>query len=718
MTSNPRFAQYVERVQQNLAVFSISDEAAKSFLRKSDCIANYSPSFLIFEILIYNQPEGYSEHLRMFDPHVSDMLIEGLNSDSAISDLERLYANAEILKERGKRIDWQSIKWTLTDDESSEFSCLGREVEELFEIHEKLCGKHPYSRSLNHLEQSFPEIDADSNRSDFEKVSKTLKKLVRRYERECIPTNLAASALIYEAWKVGSLQPLGNPEKDESAFENLLNALFFCIEKDSKESPLLKMAIDFGLPDLKLPGGSRLASGELWENIPVKPWFTCVESSLIYQKLLVEDKPDIYVVHFPLLLDNYRFVGFCYLYGTVENAQELSDIFTREKYPKFYCAIQAVSETLRFSLRADALNQVNKRLEEGQKDPELLFAEAVKDYLVCFDVISEKEDGYTLKVKRDSLNEKVLYEGHGIKVYGPKWVSEAHKEILFDELDNRGDHLHFDQIPSLYADVLLQIERFEKEREQGREDQAGVFSHQAAGLISEVWCDKNMSALRQQTQGCLWQLKTLVDLWGNFDLEPTKPLQEGPWDYPQFWLELDNRELLDKLMDTGIVHALRRATYRRSGAINPKIDEKARRKALEIERSPDRIALFKEWVGLDPVSNLNDYPDWLSHRGFVLCFHHCFWQSAFHGFHARCGAEEDGLENASPDWFVNVKIEANSVTISNRKLANLASSEFLPASKDARFYRKILLDRIDNTFKIDGPSPDKSGRTWKTVITP
>jgi hypothetical protein len=723
MTSNPRFAQYVERVQQNLAVFSISDEAAKNFLRKSDSIANYRPSFLVFEILIYNQPESDVKPARMFDPHVSDMLIEGFNADSAMLDLERLHANAEILQEQGKQIDWQNVKWALPNDENSEFSNLGREVNELLRVHQELCGKHQHGRSIDQLEQALPEIDINANRSVFEKVSKTLKKLVKRYEREYIPTNLAASALIYEAWKVGNLQPLGDPEEDKRAFENLLNALFVFISKDSEEAPLPRMANDIGLPYLEKLGHSRLASGESWEKVPSEPWFTCVESSLVYQHLITEYESDTHVIHFPLVLDNYRFVGFCYLHTPVKNGQGLADIFIREKYPKFYCAIQAVSETLRFSLRADALDKVNKCLEEGQKNPELLFAEAVKVYLVCFDVVCNKKDGLTLEAERDSLNEKILYAARGIEVYGPKWVSEAHKEILFDELDGGRDQSNSDQIPSLYADVLLRIDRFEKGREQGRErgrdEQADLFSHQAAGLVSEVWCDKNMINLKQQSQGCLWHLKTLVDLWGNFDLEPKLPLQEGPQDYPQSWLDLSNRELLDKLMDTGIVHALRRSAYRRSGASHPKIDEKTIRKAVEIRKLPDRIDLFKKWVGLNPVNDLDVYPDWLSCRGFVLCFHHCFWQAAFHGFRARCGVEESSLEDVFLNCYVDVKIEANSVTISNKKLTNLATPEVPTASRDASFYEKTLLERIENTFKIEGPSPvGESSDIWKTVITP
>lgn len=723
MTSNPRFAKYVEQVQQNLALFSISDKQAKTYLRKSDEIADYSPVFLVFEILINDGVTGSAETIRKFDPHVSEKLLKKFTLETAARDIEILDANNQFLKEKGKEVDWENITWSLPDhdksDNKDEFLSLHQEMREIFKIHQKIRGEHEnHETSLAALEKAAPEVNVRRHESDLRKVRDTLKKLVKRYEKQYIPSNLAASGLIYEAWKLGKLQSLGNPEKDKRAFDCLLDALFVHIERGSATEPLPAMAHNLGVEYLQELGVSKLDSGETWEKVPADPWFTCVESSLIYKHLITQTPPDTYVIHFPLILDNYRFVGFCYIYATVGESQEPIEIFDQKKYPKLYYALQSVSETLRFSLRADALDRVNEGLESGERDPETLFLAAVKDYVVCFDVVSTKE-GAVSNQKRDSLNRQLLYIDHGVAIYGPKWVKHEHKEILKEELSrpNSNDLGNSDSsIGGLYEDVLLRIDRFQRQREQGQATQASILSHQSAGLISEVWCDENMQSLKPQSQGCLWQLKTLIDMWGNFDLEPKATLNKGPQDYPVFWKDLTDEQLLDALIEVGIGHALRRATYRRSGAQNVRIAEKVRRKALEMRRHPNRTERFREWVVLDISKPTESYSDWMGSRGFVLCFHHCFWQAAYHGFLAKCQAEDS---EQSSQWFVQIEIENNRTNIKNRKTREL--SEALSDERTARdrnFY-DYLSARIDQSFLIEGPTPVESATDlWQTIITP
>lgn len=717
MTSNPRFAQYVERVQENLAMFSLSNKDARTFLRRSDSIALYNPSFIVFEILINHRENKDSKLTRMFDPHVSSKLLERFTVDKAPLDIERLNANSELLEERHRPLNRKSIDWSLAEDTTGEFSNLRAEVEHIFDVHEQICGKHTHEKSLAKLAQTMRAINVKEHYSDLRKISKTLKKLVRRYERHYLPTNLAASAILYEAWKFGNLQALGNPADDVADFDTLLDALFIHIEKGEKKNFLTEMAKKMKLPHLYKVGKGHLDNGERWIRYPKESWVTWVESSLIYGHLIRRTPPDTYIIHFPLIIDNYRFVGFCYLVARLEKGQELTEIFIKEKYPKFYCMIQSVSETLRLSLREDALDNVTECLETGQDNPEKILAQVLQDYFVCFDVL--RDNGQSPNdVSKDSLNTKVLYQGHDLKIYGPEWVSEDHKKLMREEIDGPKDQLSFNAIPGLYQDAVSRIKQFEEEqrqaREKGKEEQASLFSHQAAGLVAEAWCDPKMQELRIQSQGCLWQLKTLIDLWGNFDLEEDIPLSGGPQDFPNSWINLNGEDLLQNLINIGITHALRRATYRRSGG-DLDINDEIRQKAFEISKSPNRIPLFRKWINLKvEKDNHSGFPYWLNYRGFVICFHHCFWQSAFHGFRARCGVGN------SEKCFVKVQILSNSVTISNRKMIIASHLDNLGSNKiprDAEFYMENLRTRF-KIFEVDGPRPISDlGDTWQATIS-
>ncbi|MEM9215835.1 MAG: hypothetical protein AAGD25_16020 [Cyanobacteria bacterium P01_F01_bin.150] len=716
MTSNPRFDQYVERVQENLAIFSLSDDQATKFLRQSDSIANYDPSFAVFEILINDSSKDGSQSIRKFDPHVSSKLLEKFTPEFSDSALERLDANADLLEKEYKReIDWKSINLSVEEAEN-EFINLSDEIESLFKIHLGIRGEHKHARSLDKLERRRPE-DLVKFRPDLEKVATTLKKLVRRYEREYLPSNLAASALIYESWRFGTLQALGNPESDEAAFNCLLDALFINTKESSYEDPLIKMAQDLGLSHLSQPEQSFLKSGEKWLRRPEKLWVTCIERALIHNLLFDETPSDTYIIHFPLIIDNYRFVGFCYLVTRISSEEMDSkdstpEIFIRDKYAKFFCIIQSVSETLRLSLRTDALENVIRCLEVNKNETvSEIFPQVARDYFVCFDVL--KDDEYPDNALNDSLNTQVLYGGNGIKIYGPEWVSEEHKKLMKGEIEGQIHPSMAYSIPGLYEDVKDRVDQFRSNQRRAKEDQAGLFSHQASGLVAEAWCDPGMQDLRAQSQGCLWQLKTLIDIWGNFDLEEDIPLSEGPQDFPELWIELSGEELLEHLINTAIIHALRRATYRRSGE-NPDINDSSRRKAFEIRRSSKRIELFKKWVGLEiDKSELQSYPEWLNFRGFIICFHHCFWQAAFHGFRARCDSDE-----LNHKWFVKVKITDNFVEVSNKKLGDsLNNSGFKPSSSRDADFLESLRDRLKK-FSVEGPQPlDDSPDTWQAKIS-
>jgi hypothetical protein len=55
MTSNPRFAQYVDRVQEYLALFSIADESSRDIRKKNVTRSQTTAKVLVFEILFNYQ---------------------------------------------------------------------------------------------------------------------------------------------------------------------------------------------------------------------------------------------------------------------------------------------------------------------------------------------------------------------------------------------------------------------------------------------------------------------------------------------------------------------------------------------------------------------------------------------------------------------------------------------------------------------------------------
>ncbi|MEM7064349.1 MAG: hypothetical protein AAF572_14435 [Cyanobacteria bacterium P01_B01_bin.77] len=705
MTSNPRFAQYVDRVQENLAAFSLSDKQAEDSLIKGGSVEQSDSKFVVFEILVNDNTERDSRLIRKFEPHVSSKLSEGFTPRSSARAIERLDANTEYLD-----FQWNSIDWSTKELAQGEFANLDNEIDGLFALHKEMQGEHHHSgRSLDELEREISAANVDEYQSELNDATITLKQLIKIYEREKLPTNLAASALIYEAWNLGRLQALSSSSnKNECNFESLLDALFVHIKENSNEDPLIKMAQNIGASHLSMPGKSCLKNGAKWIKRPEELWISCVENALIHALILESTPSDTYIIHFPLIIDEYRFVGFCYLIARIKNKDDLADIFTRSKYVKFFRLIQSVSETLRLSLRDDALDNVTKCLNNGEKNLDRIFLRVVKDYFVCFDVV--QDDGLVVNAERkNSLNTETLYCDHSIKIYGPEWISKKHKRLLCEELDGRGDQSLAYAVPGLYQEVKNRIEQFQRDRSQAKADQAGIFSHQAAGLVAEVWCDPHMGDLRLQSQGCLWQLKTLIDLWGNFDLEEDILLDEGPQDFPADWISVTGEKLLGYLIDTAITHALRRATYRRSGEDHI-LNEESRRKAFDIKRNANRVKAFKDWVGLDIVKT-DPYPEWVNYRGFVICFHHCFWQSAFHGFRASCGSEY-----ASNKCFVRVEVTNAAVIVSNRKIPDTSETySSSPTTRDAEFYTENLHGRLEK-FKIDGPKPI-SPDTWQATIS-
>jgi hypothetical protein len=315
----------------------------------------------------------------------------------------------------------------------------------------------------------------------------------------------------------------------------------------------------------------------------------------------------------------------------------------------------------------------------------------LQDYFVCLHVLepSDSLDNYNFRTRR-----QVVYDQHEVRIYGPAWMNEWHRNRLTDEID--GQREIFDTaIPGLYQEVqgvchslrTIQLEG----KAEGRDEQSRQVAHQAAGLIAEVWCDPARHQLKPQALGCLWHLKSLIEVWGNFDLLPNESIADGADACFPEWADLSEAAIIQALIAISLSHALRRATYRRVSRL--KLDEQVRQRALDILSHPAAIAQFQQVLGISLETPI--LPHWIRYRGFALCFHHCFWQAAYHAFRAAC-AEPD---TAPPESYLKIVTSSDSVWIANRMAIQ---ADNLPSARDREFYTS-LQERMGTSFRIAGP---------------
>ncbi|QFS52267.1 hypothetical protein [Nostoc sphaeroides] len=681
----------------------MTDSEAVSYVQSSYSINNSRPNFLIFEVLCNYKykKNGKAIFQRRFDPHVSDRLISTSQPESLLNDLKRLYANAQY-----RNLNWQSVRWHSQETEEFGLSDLPEKMQRLDELF--------YDR----IEKMEPgEIPTEN---ELDEIKNIFTKLIKRYEIEFIPTNFGANAVIYEAWKLGYLLPLGDFEVDSDKFNKMIDGLFICKNKLNTKNLLLEMANNLGLKHLTEIEESKLINGKTWThklyNNSSQSWFACVEKSLIHKTNYSKDhldSSDTYIIHYPLIIDNYWFAGMVYLFAKWEKSSgerepqlsEKPEVFKREKYFKLYNVIQTVSETLKFSLKFDALSKLEDNLNK-HLDFSDLFLETVKDYFVNFNVSKTGENA-----NKSSTNEMLVYSHHGVDIYGPKWLTEQHRKLIKAELDGQKKIVGID-IPGLYEELLLRKKEAEKIQIQGKEEQSRQIAHQAAGLVAEVWDDPVKEMLKSRTKSSLWQLKSLIDIWGNFDLKPSKNISEEPEpDFPE-WETLTNKQVFQELINISLRHALRRATYIRTleettDIQTQKADTKTVDKALEISKAVEPVSTFSNEVFETSLAEAiewldRDCPEWLRWRGFAICFHHCFWQAAYHAFRAKCS------EQSGP--YLQIQVSYEQVIIKNRKKIDSLQVE---DSRDLTFFES-LNKRMQGIFTIQ--VPEVKDDFWYTII--
>jgi hypothetical protein len=683
MTSKPRFIQYVERVQKSLSLFSMPDAKAAAYIRGAALRDEERPKFLLFEMLLNNPDQAGDRAQRVFEPYVYDPLLDGYSKQSYIADLDRLYDNARSLE-----IDWQTVDWESRDHEFDDASglrsnALKADMRIMDVYHTRFCeqAETPSSEEIQHIQV-------------------ILKKLVKRYEFEYIPVYFSASALIYEAWLQGEFAILGGKPAEPERLEKLLNALFIDNRQEvarsgtERQNLLLSMASNFALQHLNQIEESQISTGETWTR-SFKPWFACIEKSLIHKFYAFQNLDNSYLIHFPLIIDNYWFAGFCYFYATWDgdDAEQKPEIFAREKYLKFYGTVQSVSETLRISLRADTLQKAQEAISSNKvRDPEAIFAEVVKDYFVCFDVVKHHPESGFEASPINPANVKKLYSGHGICIYGPEWIDQ--EDLIRNEIDGNREGFEYYRISGLYEEVVKLIEQDRALENEGRRQQAYQFSHQGAGLVNEIWRDKSRERLSDGAQTSLWQLKSLIEVWGDFDLEADQSIFEGSGAIFRNRAAQSREQLFSHLINTGLTHALQRSTRRRAeeSAATEALDQVVRERADALMFASESITEMKQQLQFPDLDTGNFASTWFETRGFILSFHHCFWQAAYHAFRAMCDEQE-------PPYLMIHKVSDCHIIIINRQEA--IREERKLRSRDEGFY-EFIQERINQSLQKAG----------------
>jgi hypothetical protein len=233
----------------------------------------------------------------------------------------------------------------------------------------------------------------------------------------------------------------------------------------------------------------------------------------------------------------------------------------------------------------------------------------------------------------------------------------------------------------------------------GELSQGSLFAHQAAGLVAEIWCDPGRKELQPQSEVCLWHLKSLIDLWGSFPLNPDASICKGTdADFPE-WESLPNDELLKELMLIGLRHALRRGSY--PPPESDPIGEKIQLEVMKIRSMPDPTSELWQRLNITVATPL---PDWVRTRGFVLCFHHCFWQAAYHAIRA--------MYNSQRGPYLWIEATYDRVSVVNRA-EDTAQNQAQGLSRDRKFFNQ-LEERLNLTFRIEGPVQDNG--IWRTSV--
>jgi len=204
----------------------------------------------------------------------------------------------------------------------------------------------------------------------------------------------------------------------------------------------------------------------------------------------------------------------------------------------------------------------------------------------------------------------------------------------------------------------------------GAESQSHEFVHQIAGLVKLILYDEHIDRLSPVGRSAAWHLEAVARVWSNDRLEGQRPLTESSDSYLQTFVSYSPLEFITVLVEQAMRHALRKA---RMAPDRPgdHLGEEVQQYARAHSRAPeDALRQLQMVIEGSP-------PDWVKTEGFVVAFHHCFWQAAYHGLRASFS----GL----PAPYLWIECSEHKVVIFNRGTA----AAFSGTPQDWLFFRRL-----------------------------
>jgi hypothetical protein len=331
-------------------------------------------TYLVFEIL-NNEPGGNSKY---FSPYVSQDLFSGEDTSRAASSFKRalqnLRANSE---ELSRRNNIPANKW-----------------------------------------------ESNGQARD------TIQTLIGRYEQTSIPPNMAATAIIYQGWKQGKLRRLGKKLIAEGLFMDR-----GVDDPDNMQRDVLEhMAEGFGLDSWSL--GETVIDGQRWVGELPDKEHQWIEFSLIH-KTDVNNAERFKLIHYPIILYGYWFVGFAYTFKVGREGQR-AEIFRRDKYLK---CLSVLVESSALTLKRGLINYVLNSLHWGESIDDETKVRAANLFMSCFDFALDSAGRGEL---RTTFNSYVSFPELNIRMYAPDWVTgdEAISKSIAAELTQLFGEIH------------------------------------------------------------------------------------------------------------------------------------------------------------------------------------------------------------------------------------------------------------------------------------
>jgi len=176
--------------------------------------------------------------------------------------------------------------------------------------------------------------------------------------------------------------------------------------------------------------------------------FNDIEYALIHKFDFEEKIQDLFFIVYPLIIDNYWFIGFAYLLVKEKDVSNRRYIFNKEEYDIWYkILIEMVAKPLKKALLDRAIRTINWEKNTTQD----ILIDALKKYFVCFDIGEQKEHDSKLLFKSEQ------YQYLEICIYIPNWLKKHFEnnlkqeiEYLFKEIkqieEERKIHKHKDQL--------------------------------------------------------------------------------------------------------------------------------------------------------------------------------------------------------------------------------------------------------------------------------